>query len=99
MSYMRFWSYFGLRLLRALIALALLYAGILWLAGTTSIEDLILNAVAGGPGWAGARDCANVRAFSFPFCEPFGVVFAHATKTESESQSLPKQGFGCHPPS
>ena len=49
MSYVRFWSYCGLRVLRALIALALLYAGILWLAGTTSIEDLILNAVAGPP--------------------------------------------------
>ncbi|CAE7275278.1 hypothetical protein AK812_SmicGene37950 [Symbiodinium microadriaticum] len=48
MSYVRFWSYCGLRVLRALIALALLYAGILWLAGTTSIEDLILNAVALG---------------------------------------------------
>ena len=46
LSYVRFWSYVGLRLLRAGIALALLYAGILWLGGTKAIEDLILNAVA-----------------------------------------------------
>lgn len=48
LSYVRFWSYVGLRLLRAGIALALLYAGILWLGGTKAIEDLILNAVALG---------------------------------------------------
>ena len=48
MSYVRFCSYCGLRILRASIAAALLYAGVLWLGGTTSIEDLILNAVATG---------------------------------------------------
>eukprot|EP00439_Symbiodinium_sp_Y106_P047896 s4372_g6.t1 len=48
LSYVRFWSYVGLRLLRAGIALALLYAGILWLGGAKAIEDLILNAVALG---------------------------------------------------
>ena len=51
MSYVRFWSYCGLRTLRAGIAAALLYAGVLWLGGTTSIEDLILNAVATWPFW------------------------------------------------
>ena len=48
MSYVRFCSYCGLRILRASIAAALLYAGVLWLGGTTSIEDLILSAVATG---------------------------------------------------
>ncbi|CAJ1458338.1 unnamed protein product [Effrenium voratum] len=45
-SYGRFWAYCLLRLLRACIAGVLLYAGVLWLGSTTSITDLILNAVA-----------------------------------------------------
>lgn len=47
-SRVRFWTYCFLRGLRALIAGALLYAGVLWLGYTTSISDLILNAVALG---------------------------------------------------
>lgn len=46
MSYIRFYAYCLIRLSRLAIAVALLYAGVLWLAGTTSITDLILNAVA-----------------------------------------------------
>eukprot|EP00435_Cladocopium_sp_Y103_P032323 s977_g8.t1 len=46
MSYTRFYAYCLMRLSRLAIAVALLYAGVLWLAGTTSITDLILNAVA-----------------------------------------------------
>ena len=46
MSYYRFYAYCLMRLSRLAIAVALLYAGVLWLAGTTSITDLILNAVA-----------------------------------------------------
>lgn len=46
MSYIRFYAYCLMRLSRLAIAGALLYAGVLWLAGTTSITDLILNAVA-----------------------------------------------------
>ena len=48
MSGTRFFTYCALRILRACIAAALLYAGILWLGSTTSITDLILNAVALG---------------------------------------------------
>lgn len=48
MSWTRFVTYCALRILRACIAAALLYAGILWLGSTTSITDLILNAVALG---------------------------------------------------
>ncbi|CAE7333795.1 unnamed protein product [Symbiodinium microadriaticum] len=48
MSWPRFCAYFLLRLLRAAISGALLYAGILWLGATTSISDLIVNAVALG---------------------------------------------------
>lgn len=47
-SFARFWAYCLLRILRACIAGTLLYAGILWLGSTTSITDLILNAVALG---------------------------------------------------
>jgi len=47
-SYFRFWGYCFARLIRAGIAGALLYAGIRWLANTTSITDLMLNAVALG---------------------------------------------------
>lgn len=47
-SHARFWTYCLLRFLRACIAAALLYAGVLWLGYTTSISDLILNAVALG---------------------------------------------------
>ena len=47
-SHLRFWAYCLLRALRAGIAGTLLYAGILWLGMTTSITDLILNAVALG---------------------------------------------------
>ncbi|CAK9072712.1 unnamed protein product [Durusdinium trenchii] len=46
MSYPRWLAYCLMRLARLSIAVALLYAGVLWLAGTTSITDLILNAVA-----------------------------------------------------
>ncbi|CAJ1398520.1 unnamed protein product [Effrenium voratum] len=48
MSYLRFVSYVLARLARATIAGLLLYAGIVWLANTTSISDLMLNAVALG---------------------------------------------------
>lgn len=48
MSYLRFGSYILMRLARSTIAGLLLYAGIVWLANTTSISDLILNAVALG---------------------------------------------------
>ncbi|CAJ1387407.1 unnamed protein product [Effrenium voratum] len=46
MSYVRYMAYCLMRLARLGIAVVLLYAGVLWLAGTTSITDLILNAVA-----------------------------------------------------
>ncbi|CAE7324409.1 unnamed protein product [Symbiodinium pilosum] len=45
-SWSRFLVYFLLRCYRICIALGLLYAGVLWLGATTSITDLILNAVA-----------------------------------------------------
>ena len=48
MSYSRFALYCLARLIRAIIAGLLLYAGILWLGNTTSITDLMLNAVALG---------------------------------------------------
>ena len=48
MSYWRFASYCLARLTRGVIAGFLLYAGILWLGNTTSITDLMLNAVALG---------------------------------------------------
>ena len=48
MSYFRFALYCGARLVRGIIAGLLLYAGILWLGNTTSITDLMLNAVALG---------------------------------------------------
>ncbi|CAE7353229.1 serS [Symbiodinium sp. CCMP2592] len=48
MSYWRFAGYCLARLTRGVIAGLLLYAGILWLGNTTSITDLMLNAVALG---------------------------------------------------
>eukprot|EP00435_Cladocopium_sp_Y103_P070101 s393_g34.t1 len=48
MSYVRFTMYCLMRFARAVIAGLLLYAGIVWLANTTSITDLMLNAVALG---------------------------------------------------
>lgn len=45
-SYGRFSVYCMMRLARFFIAVGLLYAGVQWLAGTTSITELILNAVA-----------------------------------------------------
>ena len=47
-SYLRFALYCLARITRGVIAGLLLYAGILWLANTTSITDLMLNAVALG---------------------------------------------------
>ncbi|CAK9099102.1 unnamed protein product [Durusdinium trenchii] len=47
-SYQRFAMYCFMRLTRATIVGLLLYAGIVWLANTTSITDLMLNAVALG---------------------------------------------------
>ncbi|CAJ1390319.1 unnamed protein product [Effrenium voratum] len=47
-SRLRFLTYCLVRLTRFGIAICLLYAGILWLALTTNITDLILNAVALG---------------------------------------------------
>ena len=46
MSWGRFCALLGTYLARAIIASVLLAAGILWLARTTSIEELMLNAVA-----------------------------------------------------
>ncbi|CAE7375478.1 unnamed protein product [Symbiodinium sp. CCMP2592] len=46
MSWGRFCALLGTYLARAIIATVLLAAGILWLARTTSIEELMLNAVA-----------------------------------------------------
>ncbi|CAE7269885.1 unnamed protein product, partial [Symbiodinium sp. KB8] len=45
-SYFRFLSYFLLTVIRSCIAAVLLYAGVLWLAGTTSIASLMVNSVA-----------------------------------------------------
>jgi len=45
-GYGRFAAYCLMRLMRLSIAVGLLYAGCRWLAGTTSITELILNAVA-----------------------------------------------------
>ncbi|CAE7041369.1 unnamed protein product [Symbiodinium natans] len=45
-SYGRFGVYCFMRLARFFIAVGLLYAGVQWLAGTISITELILNAVA-----------------------------------------------------
>ncbi|CAE7285323.1 unnamed protein product [Symbiodinium natans] len=45
-SYGRFAIYCFMRLSRFMIAVGLLYAGVQWLAGTISITELILNAVA-----------------------------------------------------
>ena len=45
-SHERLLSYLLLTGLRACVAVALLYAGVLWLAGTTSIASLMVNSVA-----------------------------------------------------
>ena len=47
-SYARCFVFCFARLVRGMIASFLLYGGILWLANTTSIKDLVLNAVALG---------------------------------------------------
>ena len=47
-SYTRCFVFCCARLVRGMIAGLLLYGGILWLANTTSIKDLVLNAVALG---------------------------------------------------
>lgn len=45
-SYLRFSVYLLFRLARTAVAISLMYAGTQWLARTTNITDLILNAVA-----------------------------------------------------
>ena len=47
-SHLRFWAYCVTRLARAIVTGLLLYAGVVWLANTTSITELMLNAVALG---------------------------------------------------